>query len=125
MFGVTLLAIFAGFAGISAVFTALQMLGLFRTSWSVDFFGTSIMGAIMWGLLALIYFWLVKMLWDVDPRGWLFVVLLSALNLVMAALSILGQSTWQALLPAIIINGVVLLYCLVPGVRDAFGTGNP
>jgi hypothetical protein len=121
-FGVTVLAILAGLAAISAAFTALQMLGLFRTSFSVEFFGISILGAIMWGLLAAIYIWLVKMLWDVDPRGWLFLVLLSAINLIMAVVSILGRSTWQAMLPSLILNGLVLIYCLLPGTKQAFGT---
>ena len=121
--GVTVLAVLAALAAISAIVTTLQMLGFLRPGgWLFDFFGISILGAIMWGLLAAIYIWLVKMLWHVDPRGWLFLVLLSALNLIMAVVSILGKSTWQAMMPAIVLNGLVLIYCLLPGTKAAFGT---
>ena len=121
--GVTILAVLAALAAISAIVNTLQMLGFLRPGgWILDFFGISILGAIMWGLLAAIYIWLVKMLWNVDPRGWLFLVLLSALNLIMAVVSILGKSTWQAMMPAIVLNGLVLIYCLLPGTKAAFGT---
>lgn len=120
--GVTVLAILAALAAVSAIFTTLQMFGLFNSQWKVAFFGINILGAIMWGLLAAIYIWLVKMLWNVDPRGWLFLVLLSALNLIMAIVSILGHSTWQAMMPSIILNGLILIYCLLPGTKAAFGT---
>lgn len=76
----------------------------------------------MWGLLAAIYIWLVKMLWNVDPRGWLFLTLLSSINLVMAVVSIIGASSWQAMMPSIIFNGLILIYCLLPGTKAAFGT---
>jgi len=120
--GVTVLAVLAALAAMSAIFTTLQMLGLFRPNWTVGFFGISILGAVMWGLLAAIYIWLVKMLWNVDPRGWLFITLLSAINLIMAAVSILGASSWQSVMPAIIFNGLILIYCLLPGTKAAFGT---
>jgi hypothetical protein len=51
----------------------------------------------------------------------MFAIVLSGLNLVLALLSLLGASTLEALLPAILLNGAILLYCLTPGVRRAFG----
>ena len=122
-FGVTLLAILAGIAALFAVIHTLQMLHLLPhflgpvTFWSFD-----LLGALMWGLLAAIYIWLVKMLWSVNPQAWLFMVVLSTLNLILAFVSILGQSTWQAVAPTILINGLILIYCLLPGTKAAFGT---
>jgi len=105
------------------VIHTLQMLHLLPhflgpvTFWSFD-----LLGALMWGLLAAIYIWLVKMLWNVNPQGWLFMVILSTLNLILAFVSLLGQSSWQALAPTILINGLILIYCLLPGTKAAFGT---
>jgi predicted flap endonuclease-1-like 5' DNA nuclease len=123
-FGVTILAILAAIAAILAIIHTLQMLHLFPIRGPLGvfaFFTFDILGAILWGILALIYIWVTVMLWNLDPQGWLFVAALSALNLIMAVISILGQSTWQAMLPAIIVNGLILLYTLLPGTKDAFG----
>ncbi len=123
-FGVTLLAILAAIAAIIAIIHTLQMLHLFPISGPLGqfrFFTFDLFGAILWGVMALIYLWVVRMLWNLDPQGWLFVAALSALNLILAVISILGNSTWQAMLPSIVVNGLILIYCLLPGTKDAFG----
>ena len=83
--------------------------------WTFDFWG-----ALMWGILFLIYLWVFRMLWNVDPQGWLFLVIISGLNLILAFLYILGGSSWEALSAAIIINGLILIYCLLPSTKKAF-----
>ena len=121
-FGVTLLAILAAIGAIVAIIHTLQMLHLWPISFGpMRFFTFDLMGAILWGVLALIYIWLVRMLWNVDPQAWLFLVVLSILNLILAFVSILGASSWQALAPTIILNGIILIYCLLPGTKAAFG----
>ena len=75
----------------------------------------------MWGVLTLIYIWVARMLWNVEAQGWMFVVILSALNLILAVLSAIGGSTLAEEVPAIVISGAVLIYCLTPGVKRAFG----
>jgi len=122
-FVVTILAFLAGLAAVVAIAHTLQMLHLLPISGpfgQASFFTFDIWGAFMWGILALIYIWLVRMLWNLDPGAWVFLVVLSALNLIMAVMSIFGQSSWQAMLPALIVNGIILLYCLMPGTKDAF-----
>lgn len=124
-FGVTLLAILAGIGTVVAVIHTLQMLHLFPISGpfgQFSFFTFDLLGAILWGIMALIYAWVVRMLWNVDPQGWLFVAALSTINLIMAVISIFGASSWQAMLPSIVLNGLILLYVLLPGTREAFGT---
>jgi hypothetical protein len=121
-FGVTLLAILAAVGAIVAIIHTLQMLHLWPI-WigPMRFFTFDLLGAILWGIMALIYIWLVRMLWNVDPQAWLFLVVLSVLNLILAFVSILGASSWQALAPTIILNGIILIYCLLPGTKAAFG----
>ncbi len=123
-FGVTVLAVLAAIAAIIAVIHTLQMLHLFpiRGPFGVfAFFTFDLLGAILWGILALIYIWVVNKLWNLDPQGWLFVAVLSALNLILAVISIFGQSTWQAMLPSILVNGLILIYTQLPGTKEAFG----
>ena len=51
----------------------------------------------------------------------MYLVILAGLNLILAFVSILGASSWLAMLPAILVNGAVLLYCLLPGTKASFG----
>ena len=123
-FGVTILAILAGIAASFAVIHTLQMLHLFPISGPLgvfSFFTFDLLGALLWGLMAAIYIWLVRMLWNLDPQGWLFLVIIAIFNLILALVSILGASSFQAMLPSILINGVILIYCLLPGTKEAFG----
>jgi hypothetical protein len=122
-FGVTILAILAGIAAVIAIIHTLQMLHLFPIFLGpVRFFTFSVIGAILWGIMALIYIWLVRGLWNIDPSAWLFLVVISTFNLILAFISILGTTSFQAMLPSIVINGAILIYCLLPGVKDSFGT---
>ena len=122
-FGITLLALLAGLAALVAIVHTLQMLHLFPISGpfgEARFFTFDLVGALLWGLMAAIYLWVFRMLWNLDPQGWLFVVVIAVLNLVLAFMSIIGDSTWQSMLPALIINGLVLIYGMLPGTKDAF-----
>jgi hypothetical protein len=121
--GITVLAIFAFLAGIVGIFHTLQMLHLLPIKGPLGmsyFFGFSLWGAIMWGIMALIYFWVGKMLWDLNEQGWLFVVIISILNLIFAFVTVLGKTPLTAMLPAILMNAIVLIYALLPGVRGSF-----
>lgn len=122
-FGVTLLAFLAGLAAAVAIFHTLQFLRILPFNFGVlRFYQFNLLGAILWGLMALIYIWLVRMLWNVNPQAWLFMVVLSTLNLILDLITWLGETSWVALLPSVLVNGVILIYCLLPGVRKSFGT---
>ena len=120
--GITILAILAAVAAILAVIRTLQMLHLWPIWFApVRFFTFDLLGAILWGILALIWIWVLRGLWNLDPQAWMFVVILSALNLILALISIIGQSSFEAELPTIILNGIILIYCQTTGVKSAFG----
>lgn len=123
--GVTVLALLAAVAAILAIFQTLQWLGIFKTDflwWSVRV--TNIWYALMWGLLAAIYVWLVRMLWNIDYQGWLFVVVLSTLNLILALASLIFDSSigFEDIAVTVAINALILIYGMLPGTREAFGT---
>lgn len=119
--GITILAILALLGAAGALIVTLQMLHLFPVFvgelhfWTFDFWG-----AVLWGILFIIYLWVFSMLWNVNPQGWLFMVFISGLNLILAFLYILGGSTWDAMATSIIINGLILIYCLLPSTKRAF-----
>lgn len=126
-FGVTLLAILAFLGAAVGFYHALQMLGLLPITGpfgEIQFFSENIywLSAAMWVVLALIYIWVGRMLWNLDPQGWLFVVVLASLNLILDVVHILGSSTIESLLPSIFVNGIILIYGLLPGTKAAFGT---
>ncbi len=120
-FVVTILAIFALFGAAVALIATLQMLHLLPIwvgqmhFWTFDFWA-----ALGWGILFIIYMWVFRMLWNVDPQGWLFLVFLSAIELIFAFLSILGGSSWENLAPQIVVSGLILIYCMLPGTKRAF-----
>jgi hypothetical protein len=121
-FGITILAIVAGIAGVIAAYHTLQYLHI-MPFWlgGLAFWGFDLWGALLWGIATALYAWVVAMLWTVQPSGWLFLVLISAWNLFTIVLSLFGGSTISAFAPAILVNGAVLLYCLLPGTKRAFG----
>jgi hypothetical protein len=120
--GITILAILAVLAALEAFVYTLQMLHLLPMYiGNVAFYNFSLIGAMMWGFIVLIWLWVFRMLMMMEPQGWLFLVVISGLNLLFAFFSILGASSWQAMAPMFIINGIILLYCLAPGTKASFG----
>ncbi len=121
-FGVTLLAILAAIAGLIAAYRTFQYLHILPF-WlgPVAFYNFDLLGALLWAITTIVYAWVVSMLWNVNPQGWMFCVIISIVNLVLAVLDVLGQSSLQAELPALVINAIVLIYCLLPSTKRAFG----
>ncbi len=121
--GVTILAILAEVAAVLAAINALQFLGI------IPFFigshalrAYNFWYALMWGLMVWVYIWLVQMLWRVDPAAWLFLVIITIFELTLDFVAMLGGAIWQDVSVSFLLNGIILLYVMLPGVRDAFGT---
>lgn len=122
--GVTILAVLAGIAAVLAAFHALQFLGIIPfilgpTGYKFRYF--SFWYALMYGLLVWVYVWLMQMLWRVDRQAWMFLVIVTMFYLILDLFMLIGATTWQDVSVSIIVNAIVLLYCMLPGVRSAFG----
>ena len=121
-FGVVLLAILAGLAAVVAAYHTLQYLGIVPvTVGRLQFYGVDLLGAALWGLTTAVWVWAVVNLWRLNAQALLFVTLLAGWNLILAVLSWLGASDFQAVLPALLLNGGILLYALSQRTNQAFG----
>lgn len=121
--GVTILAILAGVVAVLAAIHTLQFLGILPFFIGPVAFRTfNFFYALMWALLVWVYIWLVRMLWRVDRMAWIFLVIITGFNLILDFVAMLGGRTWQDISVSFFINGIILIYCMLPGVREAFGT---
>ena len=121
--GVTVLAVLAGILALFAAVHTLQALGIFPyVVGPFSIRGFSLFYAIMWGLLVWVYIWLIQMLWQVNPSAWMFLVIISIFNLTFDFVVMLGDNTWSDVALSFILNALILVYCMLPGVRAAFGT---
>ena len=123
--GVTILAILAGIAAVIAAVHALQFLGIIPfvigpAGYTVRY--VSFFTALMYGLLVWVYIWLMTMLWRVEPQAWMFLVVITMFYLILDFFTLFGANTWEDVAVSVIVNAVILLYCMLPGVRSAFGT---
>jgi hypothetical protein len=122
---VVILAVIAVLAGIWNVFDTLRYLGLIPIAevmgYSLKLFNVNWLGAILSGLVAVIWFAVAGQLWRLDPRGWLFIVLIAAFDLFFLFLSLLGGTNFQAIAPAVLLCAIGLGLALLPGTKNAFG----
>jgi len=80
----------------------------------------SLLYAIMWGLFLWVWVWLAQMIWRVEPQAWIFLVFVSLLNMFFDFMLLLGSTTWSDVSVSFLINGLILLYCMLPSARRAF-----
>lgn len=121
-FGVSVLAALAVMDGLANLFVAVLFAGILPLALfgSVGFFGLALLGILLWGVVAIIWFSVAVGLWTLNPGALTFVILVAGLNLILAVVSVIGASTWQSVLPCVIVNGIILVYALTPDVRRAF-----
>lgn len=119
---VTILAVLAGIVGVLSAIHALQGLGIlpfFIGSFKVRNF--DLWYALMWGLMAWVYFWLTQMLWRVDRSAWLFMAVITVFNLILDFTTMLTSSaTFSDVSVHFILNALILIYVLLPGTKRAF-----
>jgi hypothetical protein len=120
-FGVTVLAILAGIAAVLAAVHALQALGIFPYvlgPFSVHAF--SFWSFLMWALMVWVWVWVFQMLWRVDKQAWLFLAVITVFNLILDFTVMLGGAAWSDVSLSFIVNALILIYVMLPGVKQAF-----
>jgi hypothetical protein len=122
--GISILAVLSGIAAVIAAIHTLQYLHLLPFFLGpLTFFGFDPLAALLWAATTAAWVWAAVQLWNVNPQGWMFLVFLAAIDLILAVISLLGGTSFSALVPTIIVSAAVLIYCLTPGVKSAFGQG--
>jgi len=120
--GITLLAFLAILGAINALIVTLQYLHILPVYvGQVAFYTFSLIGAFFWVLIIFFFLWLFRMLWEVQPQGWMFAILIAGFTLLFDFIAILGGTSWEVLIAGIIVSALILIYCLLPGTKKAFG----
>ena len=121
-FTVTLLALLAGLAGIWGIVDVLRFLGLLPIAQlgEMKFYDMSIFGAIFAGIAAAIWFWAAAKLWNLDPQGWMFVVVIAIVYLIFDVVAMIAGTPWTAVSISAILNAIALILGLLPSTKRAF-----
>ena len=119
-FGVTLLAILAGIAAIFAAIATLRFLGILPIG-PLGFRTFNLWYALLYGLLTWVWVWLVRMLWNVDPQAWIFLAVITVFNLTINFVILITGGEWYDVNVSVIVNALILIYIMLPGVRESFG----
>jgi len=120
-FGVTLLALLAGLAAVLSAIHALQALGIFPYAIGpFQVHAANFWSFLMWALLVWVYIWLVQMLWHVEKQAWLFLAVITVFNLILDFTVMLGSATWSDVSVSFLLNAIILIYVMLPGVKRAF-----
>jgi hypothetical protein len=120
-FGLVVLGALAAVLGVLHAIDVLIYLGILASALSGggSFFGISILGAILTGIVAWIWFWAAGGLWQRDAQAWRFVVLVAIVSLVFDALAIVGGTPLTVRMPSIVLAGLALILALLPSTREA------
>jgi hypothetical protein len=63
------------------------------------------------------------MLWNVDKQAWLFPAVITDFNLILDFTVILGAASWMDFSLSFIVNSLILIYVMPPGVKQSFDPG--
>ena len=115
-----MLTIIAIIAGLVAVFDTLRYLGWLFSP--MAFLVSPVLGGMLSGILAAIWFWAAARIWNLDEQGWMFMVVVAAFYLTFDIVALLAGTPIELLLPSIVISILALILGLLPGTRSEFGT---
>jgi hypothetical protein len=120
--GVTILAMVAVLLAFLNALAMLRFLGLLPFLGPVNTRIFNLWYALLYGLLAYIWAWIAQMLFVVDMQAWIFLAIITAFNLCMDFVLLATGSTWYDVNVSVILNTLILIYIMLPGVRRAFET---
>ena len=123
-FGVTLLAVGAGIAGLYQIWRILVFAGI--ANWTfigkeISFSGNPQWGQIFWcAILALIWFWVAAGFWNVRAYAWSFGNFISLFTFIWGFFEVLFGSSVEAETIPWFLALVIFMYLNYPGVRQHF-----
>jgi hypothetical protein len=120
--GVTILTIVAVALAFLNAIVMLRFLGFLPFLGPINVRIFNLWYALLYGLLAYIWVWLAQMLWQVDRQAWLFLAVITVFNLCVDFVLLVTEGSWYDVKLSVIVNTLILIYIMLPGVRRAFGT---
>jgi hypothetical protein len=120
--GVTILAILAVVLAFINAIAMLRFLGFLPFIGPLGIRIFNLWYALLYGLLAYIWAWVAQMLWQVDPQAWLFLAVITIFDLCLSFVVLVTGGSWYDISFAVIVNALILIYIMLPGTREAFGT---
>jgi hypothetical protein len=120
--GVTILTIVAVTLAFLNAIVMLRFLGFLPFLGPINVRIFNLWYALLYGLLAYIWVWLAQMLWKVDRQAWLFLAVITVFNLCVDFVLLVTEGSWYDVKLSVIVNTLILVYIMLPGVRRAFGT---
>ncbi|HII79867.1 MAG TPA: hypothetical protein HA261_05630 [Methanosarcina sp.] len=120
--GVTILAFLAALLAVLNGIATLRFLGFFPFLGPLDIRIFNLWYALLYGLITYIWAWVARMLWQVDRQAWMFLAVITVFNLCLDFVILITGGSWFDVNLSVIINALILVYVMLPGVREAFGT---
>lgn len=120
--GVTILAALAVLLAFINAIVMLRFLGFLPFLGALDIRIFNFWYALLYGLLAYIWAWVAQMLWQVDREAWMFLAIITIFNLCLSFVVLVTGGSWYDVNFTVIVNALILIYIMLPGVREAFGT---
>lgn len=120
--GATILAALAVLLAVLNGIATLRFLGFLPFIGPLDIRIFNLWYALLYGLMTYIWAWVAKMLWEVNPQGWMFMAVIAVFNLCLDFVILVTGGSWFDVNFSVIVNALILIYMMLPGVREAFGT---
>jgi predicted flap endonuclease-1-like 5' DNA nuclease len=117
---ITILAIIVGISALLATIDAFLYLRYLSNSikpTQISYY--ALLGFINWAVMAVVFGGLVYGLWKMKIDSTYLVAGFAGLAILIALVQVYATKSWVYVVPTIVINAIIAVYCLVPGVKRA------